>query len=56
MALELEVADAFKVRRRIRGKTAIRELQCEEDQENPNQMTDQDIARTMKVVQEERAT
>ena len=53
IALELEVADAFKVRRRIRGKTAIRELQCDEDQEDSTRMTNQEVARAMKVVQEE---
>ena len=53
VALELEVADAFKIRRRIRGKTAIRELQCEGNQEGLNQSNSYEVARAMKVVQEE---
>ena len=53
MALELEVADAFKVRRRIRGKTAIRGLQYEEDPEERDESSSYEVARAMKVVQEE---
>eukprot|EP00434_Breviolum_minutum_P029251 symbB.v1.2.025873.t1/scaffold2543.1/size76562/5 len=53
MALELEVADAFKVRRRIRGKTAVRGLQYEEDSEERDESSSYGVARAMKVVQEE---
>lgn len=53
MALELEIADAFKVRRRIRGKTAVRGLQYEEDSEERDESSSYEVARAMKVVQEE---
>ena len=53
MALELDAADAFTVRRRIRWKTAIRELQCDDDQEHQNEASRYEVARVMKVVQEE---